>query len=171
MIFGNVNSEFFEWQTAMLPAPLQNALRFLKETDLAAHEPGRFDMELGGIPMVLQVLDLSTAPRETLKPEIHRKNIDVQFLAAGGPEQAGYYSDDKTSTVDQDLLDTPRDILFYQNRPDAPEGSIMMVPGTYAVYFPWDVHIPAIQAGGAPAAIRKIVIKVPMDACLGEKKD
>lgn len=46
-----------------------------------------------------------------------------------------------------------------------------MVPGTYAVYFPWDVHIPAIQTGDVPAAIRKIVIKVPMDACLGTGKD
>lgn len=62
MIFGNVNNEFFEQQTAILPAPLKSALCFLKETDLAAHEPGRFDIELGGVPMVLQVLDLTTAP-------------------------------------------------------------------------------------------------------------
>lgn len=166
MIFGNVNNEFFDQQTAVLPAPLQSALRFLKETDLAAHEPGKFDMELNGVPMILQVLDLSTAPRETLRPEIHRKNIDVQFLAAGGPERAGYYSDDGSNSVDEDLLDTPRDILFYHNNPDAPEGTIEMIPGTYAVYFPWDVHIPAIQTGDAPAPIRKIVVKVPMDACL-----
>lgn len=89
MIFGNVNNEFFEQQTAILPAPLKSALCFLKEADLAAHEPGRFDIELGGVSMVLQVLDLTTAPRQTLRPEIHRKNIDVQFLAAGGPERAG----------------------------------------------------------------------------------
>ena len=67
MIFGNVNNEFFEQQTAILPAPLKSALCFLKETDLAAHEPGRFDIELGGVPMVLQVLDLTTAPRQTLR--------------------------------------------------------------------------------------------------------
>ena len=155
MIFGNVNNEFLDQQTAILPAPLKSALCFLKETDLAAHEPGRFEIELGGVPMVLQVLDLTTSPRQT----------------AGGPERAGYYNDDKTSVVDEDLLDTPRDILFYKDNQDAPEGTIEMVPGTYAVYFPWDVHIPAIQTGDVPAAIRKIVIKVPMDACLGTGKD
>ena len=171
MIFGNVNNEFFDQQTAILPAPLKSALFFLKETDLAAHEPGRFDIELGGVPMVLQVLDLTTSPRQTLRPENNRRNIDVQYLAAGGPERAGYYNDDKTSVVDEDLLDTPRDILFYKDNQDAPEGTIEMVPGTYAVYFPWDVHIPAIQTGDVPAAIRKIVIKVPMDACLGTGKD
>lgn len=68
MIFGNVNNEFFEQQTGILPAPLKSALCFLKETDLAAHEPGRFDIELGGVPMVLQVLDLTTAPRPDPAP-------------------------------------------------------------------------------------------------------
>ena len=69
MIFGNVNNEFFDQQTAILPAPLKSALCFLKETDLAAHEPGRFEIELGGVPMVLQVLDLTTSPRQTLRPK------------------------------------------------------------------------------------------------------
>ncbi len=166
MTYGNVNNAMFDQQIAVLPKALQSAVRFLKETDLAAHEPGKFDLELDGVPVILQVLDLTTAPRESLRPEIHRKNIDVQFLAAGGPECAGYYSDDGTNAVDEDLLDTPRDILFYHNNPNAPEGTIMMTAGTYAVYFPWDVHIPAIQAASSPAPIRKIVVKVPMAACL-----
>lgn len=166
MFYGNINNAMFDQQVAVLPKALRSAIRFLKETDLAAHEPGKFEMELDGVPVILQVLDLSTAPRETLRPEIHRTNIDVQFLAAGGPELAGYYSDDESNMVDEDLLDTPRDILFYHNNPDAPEGTIHMTVGTYAVYFPWDVHIPAIQAGSSPAPIRKIVVKVPLAACL-----
>ncbi len=166
MIYGNVRNEKIEEQIAILPKALQSAVRFLKDTDLANHEAGKFEMELDGVPMILQVLDLETAPRETLRPEIHRKNIDVQFLAAGGPERAGYYSDDGTNQIDEDLLDTPRDILFYHNNPAAAEGTIEMTVGTYAMYFPWDVHIPAIQAGDGPAPIRKIVVKVPLEACL-----
>lgn len=73
MIYGNINNEFFEQQTAILPKPLQSALRFLKETDLANHEPGKFDISLNGVPAILQVLDITTSPRETLRPEIHRK--------------------------------------------------------------------------------------------------
>lgn len=170
MFYGNVNNDMFEQQIAVLPEALRKAIRFLKETDLVSHEPGKFDIELDGMPVILQVLDLETAPRETLRPEIHRKNIDVQFLASGGPERAGYYSDDGTNEVEEDLLDTPRDILFYKSNPNAPEGTIEMTPGTYAVYFPWDVHIPAIQTGSAPAPIRKIVVKVPMAACLESQK-
>ena len=169
MFYGNVTNPMFHQQIAVLPKALQSAIRFLKETDLAAHAPGKFDLELDGVPMILQVLDLTTAPRETLRPEIHRTNIDVQFLAAGGPENAGYYSDDGSNKVDEDLLDTPRDILFYKNNPNAPEGTIEMTVGTYAVYFPWDVHIPAVQTGLNPANIRKIVVKVPLDACIPDK--
>ncbi|MDO4804669.1 MAG: YhcH/YjgK/YiaL family protein [Lachnospiraceae bacterium] len=169
MIYGNVNNEFFDQQAALLPAPLCAALHFLKETDLAAHEPGRFDITLAGVPMILQVLDLETAPRQSLRPEIHRKYIDVQFLAAGGPEDAGYYNDDGKGAVDENLLETPRDILFYKNPPASIRGGrIALEVGTYAVYLPWDVHIPAVQVGESPCPIRKIVLKVPMAACLPE---
>ena len=50
--------------------------------------------------------------------------------------------------------------------PEKEEGKILLTVGSFALYFPWDVHIPAVQAGDAPAAIRKIVIKVPMEACI-----
>ena len=166
MIFGNIYNEFFEQQKAILPKPLQAALTFLKENDMAAHESGKFDIELEGTPMILQVLDLSTSPREALRPEIHRKFIDVQLLAAGGPECAAFYNDDKSNIVDEDLLETERDILFYKNKADSFEGIIAMTAGTYAMYFPWDIHVPAIQAAGQSENIRKIVVKVPLEACL-----
>lgn len=165
MIYGNINNNLFEQQLAVLPVPLQSAVRFLKENDLAAHELGRFDINPDGFSMVMQVMDLNTAPRETLRPEIHHKNIDVQFLVSGGPEGAVYYNDDGSNTVDEDLLETPNDILFYKNNPDAAESTIYLTTGTYVIYFPWDIHIPAVQLGDTSAAIRKIVIKVPMDAC------
>lgn len=166
MIYGNIQNPMFSQQLAVLPGPLAQAIRFLKEHDMTAHEPGVFDLDLAGVPAKLQVLDLETCERSKLRPEIHRLNIDVQYLASGGPEQAGFYSDDGAGQVDEDLLDTPRDILFYRNGPQASEGRILLTPGTYAIYFPWDVHIPAISAGDAPAPIRKIVIKVPLDRCL-----
>ncbi len=166
MLYGNVNNEFFDTQTKILPAPLSAALKFLRDTDLKHHEPGKFDITLENTPMILQVLDLTTQKRETLRPEVHRKYIDVQFLADGGPENAAYYNDDGTNTVDEDLLNTPRDILFYRNNEKVREGIIPLEVGTFAVYFPWDVHVPAIAVDDVPAKIRKIVIKVPMASCV-----
>ena len=78
MISGNIHEKS---NLAVLPEPLQRAVQFLKDNDLAAHEPGKF--ELDGDKMILQVIDQSTGPRENLRPECHRKYIDVQFLAAG----------------------------------------------------------------------------------------
>lgn len=168
MIFGNIQSSMLETELALLPKPLRDAICFLRDHDMAAHEPGVFEIDLSGVSVVLQVLDLTTVPRERLRPEVHRKNIDVQFLAFGGPEEAGFYSDNGTGIVDEDLLDTQRDILFYENDGDAPEGRIRLMTGSFAIYFPWDVHIPGILVGDQSAPIRKIVIKVPLDSCLAE---
>ena len=41
-----------------------------------------------------------------------------------------------------------------------------MEPGAYAVYFPWDVHVPGQCNEDGPKAYRKVVLKVPMEACL-----
>lgn len=160
MISGNIHEKS---RLELLPAPLRRAVEFLQTNDLAAHEPGRF--ELDGERMILQVIDQSTGPRESLRPERHRRYVDVQFLAAGGPERIGWYPDLGDNEIDEDLLDTPRDICFYKNNPAAREGVIEMQPGSYAMFFPWDVHIPAIQVG-EPAKIRKIVIKVELEGCL-----
>lgn len=166
MLYGNINNEFFSSQLKLLPKPLASALGFLKDNDLNKHEAGKFDITLEGVNMILQVLDLETKKRNELLPEIHRKYIDVQFLCSGGPENAAYYNDDETNTIHEDLLNSPRDICFYENNPNVREGLIPMEVGTFAVYFPWDVHVPAIAVDDVPAKIRKIVIKVPLDECM-----
>ena len=168
MIYGNVNSPMYEDQAAVLHPLLREVLRFLKETDLAAHEPGVFDLELMGEKLILQVLDLTTSPREALRPEIHVKNVDIQYLAAGGPEWAGFDAlGCKERPVSEDLLSTPRDILFYEDAGDPTEGRLYMEPGTFAMYFPWDVHIPAVAQDWQLRPIRKIVVKVPLQALIG----
>ena len=166
MLYGNINNEFFSSQLEILPKPLASALRFLKDNDLNAHEPGKFDITLEGVNMILQVLDIQTKPRNELLPEIHRKFIDVQFLCSGGPENAAYYNDDGSNTIHEDLLNSPRDICFYEKNPNVREGLIPLEVGTFAVYFPWDVHVPAIAVDDVPVKIRKIVIKVPLDECM-----
>jgi YhcH/YjgK/YiaL family protein len=168
MIYGNVNNEFFEQQAAVLPKPLKEALYCLKDMDLAHHETGAFPTEIGGVPMILQVMDLETKARATCNPEIHRKYVDLQLFVSGGPEVSTFFTDRGEEAVKEDQLDSPRDILFYENRPETAklEGSVIMEPGSYAIYFPWDVHIPGQCDANGPAKYRKIVLKVPVAACL-----
>lgn len=160
MISGNI---YEHSNPAILPAALVKAVEYLKTHDLVNHETGRFPLD--GDRMILQVLDVTTGAREGLRPEVHRKYVDVQFLAAGGPERIGWYPDLGDNEIDEDLLDTPRDIRFYKNNPAAREGVIEMQPGSYAMFFPWDVHIPAIAVGES-AYVRKIVIKVALEDCV-----
>ena len=168
MIYGNVNNEFFEQQAAVLPKPLKEALFYLKGIDLVHHETGAFPTEIGGVPMILQVMDLETKTRATCYPEVHRKYVDLQLFISGGPEVSTFFTDRGEETVKDDQLNTPRDILFYENRPETAklEGSVIMEPGSYAIYFPWDVHIPGQCDANGPAKYRKIVLKVPVAACL-----
>jgi YhcH/YjgK/YiaL family protein len=167
MIYGNVNSEFFEQQTAVLPKPLKDALHYLKEADLVGAPAGNTPIEIGGVPMILQVMDLKTNPRQDGNPEIHRKYIDLQLFVKGGPEISTFFVDAGEETVREDLLDSPRDILFYENRPETSEieGRVVMQPGAYAIYFPWDVHIPGQCGEDGPKDYRKIVLKVPAASC------
>jgi YhcH/YjgK/YiaL family protein len=148
-----------------MPKPLALCLKYLKENDMTKAEAGVFDLKLGNSNCILQVLDLQTNDRNNLRPEIHRKYIDVQFLASGGPEEAAFWSDDCSLEVDENLMSTKRDILFYKNSDTIKEGRIYLTPGTYACYFPWDVHVPAIKVGKESKPIRKIVIKIPLEDC------
>ena len=125
------------------------------------------DDTFAGVRVILVEADV---PRGVQQVLVHLVIAQVRIPAdalgaAGGPERIGWYPDLGDNEVDENLLDTPRDICFYKNNPNAREGVIEMQPGSYAMFFPWDVHIPAIQVG-EPAKIRKIVIKVALDTCL-----
>jgi YhcH/YjgK/YiaL family protein len=152
MIFGNIKSEE---NISSYPKAIQKAIQYLKENDLVAMNPGRY--ELDGDNMILQVLDVKTDDRINLRPEVHCAYIDVQFLAKG-EEKIGIYPDMGDNEIDEDLLET-RDLIFYKTNENARETYLEMEEGSYAVFYPHDVHIPAI-AKEESMTIRKIVIKV-----------
>lgn len=152
MIFGNIKSKE---DVSSYPKAIQKAIEYLKENDLVSMTPGKY--ELDGDNMILQVLDVETTDRCNLRPEVHRTYIDVQFLAKG-KEKIGCYPDMGDNEIDEDLLGT-RDLIFYENNENARETHLEMEEGSYAVFYPHDVHIPAI-AKDESMTIRKIVVKV-----------
>ncbi len=151
MIFGNVHNMTDVLPT--LPAHLQTALRHLQTTDFGALPAGNYDLQ--GKDIYVQVIDLTTKAFAETKPEVHRQYIDVQFLFRGR-EKIGVATDTGNNLIAEDLL-AQRDLLFYSGMEN--ESTLVMQPGSFAVFFPSDVHRPACQFDG-PEAIRKIVIKV-----------
>jgi YhcH/YjgK/YiaL family protein len=142
------------------PAAVAKAIRYLQAQDFNAMKPGRY--ELDGDKLILQVLDLQTRPFEENWPEIHRKYIDVQLLAAG--EEIIRVTTDPGDLIVVDDKLAERDILFYADAPN--EAQLYMQPGNFAVFFPQDVHRPNC-ALAAPCPIRKVVLKVALSSLVG----
>jgi YhcH/YjgK/YiaL family protein len=149
MIFSSIKikSDF-----AAYPEAIRRAIDYLRNNDFISMKPGVY--EISGKDMYAQVFDAETGPVDSKRPEVHEKYIDVQFLASGR-ERLGFTPDTGHFEVDERIEE--RDIVFYKKVEN--EGFIESVPGCFCVFFPEDVHRPAVMAG-SPMSIRKVVVKV-----------
>ncbi len=77
MIFGHISQP----NPCRLPQAIEKALDFLRNTDFSALEPGV--VEIDGRNIFAQVLDLKTKEKHENRPEVHRRYLDIQFLAWG----------------------------------------------------------------------------------------
>lgn len=149
MIFGHISQP----NPCRLPQAIEKALNFLRTTDFATLEPGV--VEIDGRTIFAQVLDLTTREPHENRPEVHRRYLDIQFLASG-EEKIGIAIDTGNNKISESLLEQ-RDIIFYHDSEH--ESFIEMIPGSYAIFFPQDVHRPACIKNTS-SEIRKIVVKV-----------
>lgn len=149
MILGHISQP----NPCRLPRAIEKALDFLRTTDFTALAPGVVDID--GRNIFAQVLDLTTQTWDENRPEVHRRYLDIQFLA-WGEEKIGVAIDTGNNEISESLLEQ-RDIVFYHGSEN--ESFIEMTPGTYAIFFPQDVHRPACIKNKV-SAIRKIVVKV-----------
>ena len=104
---------------------------------------------------------MTTCPKNTKRPEVHRDYIDVQYMVHGH-ELIGFYPDCGDGAVLEDNLDSNA-VLFYQEREDDHEIMLPMTDGCYAVFFPEDVHRPCCMMNG-PEEVKKIVLKIRVDS-------
>ncbi|HSD39288.1 MAG TPA: YhcH/YjgK/YiaL family protein [Rhodocyclaceae bacterium] len=155
MYFGHIDSVVNV--DAVYPAAIATALRYLAKTDLAGLAPGKYPIQ--GDDIYVQVIDMPTRDLSETRPEFHHKYLDVHCLVAG-KERIGFATDTLDHVVVESLPE--RDLYFYDSAGPA-ENFITMTPGSFAVFFPWDVHRPGV-ADGEPMAIRKIVVKVALSA-------
>lgn len=150
MIFGHIEKSNFDHFHPII----KKALVYLKNTDLSTVPTGQYSMD----DFIVQVIDLNTKVFDEIKPEVHRKKIDIQYLHQG-IEKIGVSSDTGNNKPASHYL-PERDIQFYEDSEN--EFFIQMIPGNFAIFYPEDVHRPAC-VHGAPSAIRKIVVKINLD--------
>ena len=127
------------------------AFQFIKDTNLATIEPGKYPIEGND-------LHASVSLKEGLKAaeakfEAHNHYIDIQVCPSGS-EQLGW-KPRKDCVEPKTAYDPEKDVTFFN---DKPETYFELHEGQFAIFFPEDVHAPMI--GNGP--IKKLVVKVKL---------
>jgi biofilm protein TabA len=123
---------------------------------LAAFDPATEDgkYEIAGQQIVAVVQSYDTSPATDKRFEAHREHIDIQFIVAG--RERILHADTAGLTVETEY-NAAKDVEFYRD-PEA-SSSLLLTPGSFAIFFPHDAHKPGCMAGGRDA-VRKVVVKV-----------
>ena len=132
---------------------LAKAIDYIKTFDLSQPD-GRYEIDGA---MYAMVMSYQTKPAEQQKSETHKKYIDVQAIFVGRERI------DVVIFSENIAIDTPyneaKDAAFYKLPSDYIP--LAMHKGTFAVFYPQDVHRPCCDFDGT-ASVRKIVVKVPV---------
>ncbi len=155
MIFGHLKN--LDAMRSWMPLPVMLALDYLKTVDYS-NSPGGQETRIAPA-ITAKDARVTTMEAGKIRPEIHRKNIDIQFLLSGR-ERIGVAADTGNNPVDEDRLEE-RDALFYSSVEN--ESFLDFEPGNFAVFFPYDVHRPVCMVGDKPEEIHKVVVKISTD--------
>ena len=129
---------------------IETALNYLQETDFSKMEPGKY--EIDGSSVFALVQEYETIPLESCSFEAHRKYLDIQYMAQGG-ENMGYAHIGQLKVSKE--YNPAEDCLLLSGT-----GSNVLCPaGTFMIFGPEDAHMPRVAAG-APAFVKKVVVKV-----------
>ena len=131
----------------------QVAFDFLASLDSNAEEK-RY--ELQGNDIYALVVSYDTRPPQTAQPEAHRTYIDIQLPLSGTEKIAWWPTGDLTTA---EPYDPESDCALY-DQPDMASATLDLIPGRFAVFYPDDAHMPALQAGDTPARVKKVVVKI-----------
>lgn len=153
MIYGNLNND--KDLMVFLPEALKKGIKFLKETDLLNCEAKEYEIQ--GREIYANVIDTKTKSKEDIRPETHKKYIDIQCLCKGN-EAIGFTRISDENIVEEELLE--KDLIFYSKVKN--ESELILSPNDYVILFPEDVHRPAYTKT-EPQDIRKVVVKISVD--------
>ncbi|RIH64262.1 DUF386 domain-containing protein [Mariniphaga sediminis] len=129
----------------------QKAFTFLKNEDLAALSPGRYELE--GADLFINVDEYVTRNEEDTRFEAHQKYADIQYLVTG-EEKIGVTPLENTSVTEP--YDGEKDVAFFE----AEQNNYRLANSEkFFVFFPDDAHRPCLKSG-ENGKVRKVVVKV-----------
>ena len=131
---------------------IDRAFAYLRETDLAALEPG--DYAIDGKNIYARALTYTTRVPENGVWEAHRRYIDLQVMVLGD-ERVRYAP---LSGLTPGAYDEAKDFLRLSGEGD----SITLPSGSFMLLWPTDGHMPCL-AVDRPEPIKKVVVKIAVD--------
>lgn len=134
------------------------AVNYLQQTDFSQLENGEYQIE--GDQMYVVVKDVDTRAKTDGYGERHKHYIDIHYVLTG-TEWIGFARDYDNHAIHVDELDT-KDYALYEKVED--EVFLVLKAGTYAIFYPSDVHRPCCS--DTSGKIRKAIIKVHLDLLL-----
>jgi biofilm protein TabA len=146
-------------QYAATGTPLRRALDYLMSTDLLSLAPGRNVVD--GDTIYVERQQYPTRPIAQGRYEAHRKYLDVHVILQGrekiywAPVGALTVTDEYSAQKDALMLSDPA------GSGDANSSRLQaqLGPGSFAIVFPQDAHIPGSQWDGE-TMVEKVVVKV-----------
>ena len=130
----------------------QTAFEFLRNRSIKDFKEGKETID--GQRMFALGMDTQGKGRQGARLESHRRYIDLQYTVAGS-DMIGYETK-PACRADEKGYDTESDIEFYANSPAV----WLPVPaGSFAVFFPDDIHAPL----GTDGQVHKVVVKVAVE--------
>ena len=134
---------------------LQKAFDAIKNTLDKDMPVGKY--EIDGKDLFISVQEYDTKLEENARFEAHRKYIDIQYIVSG--EEVVEVTDLSKTSV-KTAYNEEKDVEFYSATARVWRGSL--TAGEYGIFFPNDVHRPAIAVDGAPAPVKKILVKIKL---------
>jgi YhcH/YjgK/YiaL family protein len=131
---------------------MKQGFDYLKNTDLANLEPGRY--EIDGMNVFALVSEYESKKHEDCKPEAHRIYADIQYIISGR-EAIGFVPLNNQPVISE--YNPDKDIAFFSGETNA----LVLEKGMFAVFYPQDVHRPCMQIDG-PEKVKKVVVKVKL---------
>lgn len=126
----------------------EKVVEYLNANDLAAHEPGKVEIE--GKDLFVNYAVAKGKTVEAARIESHDKMIDIQ-IPISCPETMGYTP---RKNLPEAEYNAEKDITFY---PGKAEEYITIYPGQFVIFFPQDGHAPCVSEA---EAIQKAIFKV-----------
>ncbi len=138
---------------ATLHPLFQRAFDYIRDTDLYALAPGRYDIVGDELFAIVEHVEGRT--RELARLECHRKYIDIQLVLEGDEAMGWKPLADCHNPVGAFSME--KDIQFFI---DAPASWVPVPPDHFCIFFPEDAHAPLVGSG----QVRKVIFKVAMES-------